>query len=132
VSEASTLSREEEVDLRRRARVRAFLFPGAGFGMLGYPGWATFGFAVLWAITVSITLLALHPSPISWAAFVGCTVLGNGFWATEYYAVRRLPVLERRRHNLASRHFGIVTVVTYIALAVAAAYAGYNIQVRLH
>jgi hypothetical protein len=128
-SHASAISVEDEVALRRRARVRCFLFPGAGFGILGYPGWATFGFSVLWAVTVSVILLAFYPNPVSWAGFVGCTVLSQGFWATEYYAVRKLPVLEHRTHNLASRHFGPVTIVSYIMLVVAAAYAGYNIQV---
>jgi hypothetical protein len=127
VTQTLTLPAEEEAALRRRARVRTFLFPGAGFGLLGYPGWATFGFAVLWGITVSITYLALFPSPVSWAAFVGCTVLGQGFWATEYFAVRKLPILDRREHNLATRHFGLVSSISYIALAIAAAYAGYNV-----
>lgn len=122
------LSLEEEVALRHLARVRCFLFPGAGFGILGYPKWGSFGFAVLWAVTVSVTLLAFFPSPLSWAGFVGATVLSQGFWATEYFAVRKLPVLESRSHNLASRHFGVVTVVTYITLFIATAYAGYRVQ----
>jgi hypothetical protein len=128
-SHAAALTPEDEAALRRRARVRCFLFPGAGFGILGYPGWSTFGFSVLWAVTVSITLLAFFPNPLSWAGFVGCTVLSQGFWATEYFAVRKLPILEQRSHNLASRHFGVVTVVTYVALLIAGACAGYHIQV---
>ena len=128
-SHETAVSLEEETALRQRARVRCFLFPGAGFGILGYPGWSTFGFAVLWAVTVSVTLLAFFPNPLSWAGFVGTTVLSQGFWATEYYAVRKLPILENRNQNLSSRHFGIVTVVTYLALFVATAYAGYHIQV---
>ena len=132
MSEASGMSVaavEDESALRQRARVRSFLFPGAGFAILGYAGWSTVGFTVLWAVTVSVTLLAFFPNPMSWFGFVACTVLSNGFWATEYFAVRKLPVLEKRCHNLASRHFGVVTVVSYVALAAAAAYAGYRIQV---
>ena len=126
--DGSALSLEEEVALRQRARVRCFLFPGAGFGILGYPRWGTIGFAVLWAVTVSVTLLAFFPSPLSWAAFVGTTVFSQGFWAMEYFAVRKLPVLENRSQNLASRHFGVVIAVTYVALFIATAFAGYRVQ----
>ena len=128
-SHDSDIRLEEELALRHRARVRCFLFPGAGFGILGYPKWSTFGFIVLWAVTVSVLLLAFFPNPLSWAGFVFCTVLSQGFWATEYYAVRKLPILEHRNNNLSSRHFGVLTVVTYIALFFATAFAGYNIQV---
>jgi hypothetical protein len=121
---------EDEAALRRRARVRTFLFPGAGFGVLGYSGWCSFGFTVLWALTLSVVWLAFYPSPEAWGAFVGCAVLGNGFFATEYFAVRKLPILDRRQHNLSTRHFGVVAVVSYISLAAAAAYAGFNIQMH--
>ena len=126
---SSDMTPEEELVLRRRARIRCFLFPGAGFGILGYPKWGTFGFIVLWAVTLSVTLLAFFPNPLSWAGFVGTTVLSQGFWATEYYAVRKLPILEHRSHNLATKHFGLLTAVTYVALLAATAYAGYSIQV---
>ncbi len=76
-------SKQSIFDVRRRARIRAFVCPGAGFAALGYRPAAWLTYAAFSAGLITAIITALFPAPeVFWCA-VGLGALAALLWFVE-------------------------------------------------
>jgi signal peptidase I len=112
---------EREKALRKDARWRSVILPGAGFALLGYPGAAFVSFALAAVFLAATVVVSFAPSaPLAWlalASLIGAALL----WTVEYVAVSQLSVRPEGATSAVSRHFGAACVLVYVALIAASA-----------
>jgi signal peptidase I len=112
---------EPEKSLRRDARWRPMVLPGAGFALLGYPAAALVSFALAAVFLASTVIVSFAPSaPAAWLSLV--SLIGAALlWTVEYVVVSHLPVRTEGAESVVSRHFGAACAVTYVGLIAASA-----------
>lgn len=114
---------DELNQLRRQARARSIVLPGAGLALIGYRrrGWLALAPSLVGVL--AIYALVLEPCAIGFWTLVVCTALALVSGVYEYIAVGRLPVWQlptpsqQSRSRLACWVSAMVAVVTLWAAA---------------
>jgi signal peptidase I len=110
---------ESEQAIRRAARKRSTLLPGAGLALLGYPVPAVLGVAGMVIFLAAVAVVCVYPNAVmTWLAFA--FLVGSAlFWGAEYLAVGRITIRPSGEFSPITRHFKGVCVIVYSGLLAA-------------
>jgi len=104
----------EEKTIRRQARRRASLCPGAGWALLGYRTRGNFVLLCVVAWLVSMFWLVLTLSPASVWAAGGTTLIALAIWSVELLDTAWC-VVRRPAESLLVQRFGLTTTMVWAA-----------------
>jgi signal peptidase I len=112
---------EREKAIRRDARWRSVILPGAGFALLGYPLAAGVCFALTAVFVAATVVVSFAPGALAAWLALGSLVSAVLFWTVEYIAVNQVPIRPSGAHSLVSRRFGVICTLAYAGVIAASA-----------
>jgi signal peptidase I len=110
---------EAEAAIRKKARSRAALLTGSGFGLLGHSWTAGLGYSTYPLMIAAIAALSLRPGPTTLWMTIGALVLPLLFTVVERMAVGKIAYRPASRPISDQRH--LVWTVATVGLTVLAA-----------
>jgi signal peptidase I len=112
---------DREQAVRKVARWRSAILPGAGFALLGYPLAAGVSFGLTAIFVAATVVVSFAPGELAaWlalASLIGAVVL----WIAESVAVNLVPIRPSDERSVSARHFGAVCALAYIGVIAASA-----------